>query len=794
MTFPSFSSIALLLTAFGTLASADNCNPQAVNNFVLFDPPTLDYNATTPAATFTVQLGSAPVNGTVQISLNVDGFKFDQNQVTFTQANWNQPQQVIIVANQAAAAGASTVVLDFTINAPCLESMHQCSGNYFINHEAPVGGATMHCAVTGDPHMSTFDGSTISYQNSGGFYYVKSTFLEVQGYQYPCSEGNSIACVGAISVRYGDSVLMISGMQMPGTINTQAEGASLSLISPHMNGLTYTPEDVTTATGFTITTDDGSVIIIGWSSMPYMSVDITLPALYTGIVTGQCTESGSGDTFNNPWPIESANYNMQNKYVPGPYPTSQFWGPKGAPALVPGMTFAQGTFTNTCIIVEQAPPAPVVVPVAAPNTGGLQPYNPNEHVVIPPTIPSAAVAPIAPAAPAAPAANATSAAPAAPAAPVAPAAPAAPGAPAVSAAPVAPAVPAASIAIASAAPIGAPSSVAVGADILNATSSAPVAAVPVAAPTVASVAPVASVDPAAPVVSVAPVAPVAPVVAAVTTPVYSPNDIAQATAQCTEVINGDAGCSDLTDNRIQFMIDSCAKDVLATGSHDFTEGHRRSACVHCNQLASSIVNAPVQVANATVAAAAVQVSNGFGANACPSNCSAQGTCGSAGCICNAGFSGMDCSVVLSTLVVPSPVQGAASAPVPMSANPVIQALIQSQPQYAIAPVVAAAPVSASVQAAVAPAAASVAVPAVAPAAAVPAITSAAAVAPVQAAIVAPLPAIVAASVAASNAAPAVVVNSPVVVAANPAVAILASAAISVAWECVGLFAAFALLL
>ncbi|KAJ3063368.1 hypothetical protein HDU98_000824, partial [Podochytrium sp. JEL0797] len=535
--------MALLLAAFGALASADNCNPRDVDNFVLFDPPTLDYGATAPGATFTVQLGSAPANGIVQISLDVDGFKFDQNQVSFTTANWNQPQKVSIVANAGAAAGASTIQLAYTINAPCLENFHQCSGKYFINHEAPADGGKMHCTVTGDPHMSTFDGSSISYQGFGGFYYVKSKYLEVQGYQYPCSAGSDIACVGAISVRYGDSVLMISGMQKPETLNTQAEGASLSLVSPHMNGLTYTPEDVSTATTFTITTDDGSVIIVGWSSMPYMSVDITLPsALYKDIVTGQCSESGSGASFKDACPIELDNYNMQNKYVPGPYPTSQFWGPAGAPKLVPGMTFGKGDFTNTCVIVQPAaPPAPVVVPSAAPNPAGLQPYNPNDHVVILPTVPAAPGAPIAPAVPAAPGAPVVpiAVAPGAAILPIAPAAPVAPGAPVVPA-PGAPVVPIAVAPGAAVVPIAPAAPAAPGAPV------APIAVAPApGAPAAPIVVPAAAVT-VAPVAPVAPIAPVAPVAA----PVYSPNDIAQATAQCTEVINGDAGCADLADNRI----------------------------------------------------------------------------------------------------------------------------------------------------------------------------------------------------------------------------------------------------
>ncbi|KAJ3068162.1 hypothetical protein HDU98_008682 [Podochytrium sp. JEL0797] len=367
------------------------CDQQAVESFVVLTPALINYDASKPGQTFTVQLGSAPANGEVKVSLNAHGFRFDQNQVTFTTANWNQPQQVVLVANAALIdAGTSAVKLVYAIDAPCLPNFHQCSSNNFINHNS---GKILTCSVTGDPHMKTFDGSEISYQGVGGFYYVKSKYLEVQGYQYPCSRGSSVACVGAVSVRYGDSVLMISGMKIAedGIFNKQ--GASLTILSPHLHGMQYFPNDVTTAKTFTLTLDDGSVITIGWNSLPYMSVDISLAPFYRTIASGQCLQSGSGDHFGDPMPIENQNYHMQNAYKPGPYPLSQFWGPEVFKEVVYGLEFGRDTdFTSTCAAVPAAPVTPPTPPTLPPT------FNPGDHCVILPA--GGCVVPPAPPAPA----------------------------------------------------------------------------------------------------------------------------------------------------------------------------------------------------------------------------------------------------------------------------------------------------------------------------------------------------------------------------------------------------------
>ncbi|KAJ3068161.1 hypothetical protein HDU98_008681 [Podochytrium sp. JEL0797] len=1077
------------------------CDQQAVESFVVLTPALINYDASKPGQTFTVQLGSAPANGEVKVSLNAHGFRFDQNQVTFTTANWNQPQQVVLVANAALIdAGTSAVKLVYAIDAPCLPNFHQCSSNNFINHNS---GKILTCSVTGDPHMKTFDGSEISYQGVGGFYYVKSKYLEVQGYQYPCSRGSSVACVGAVSVRYGDSVLMISGMKIAedGIFNKQ--GASLTILSPHLHGMQYFPNDVTTAKTFTLTLDDGSVITIGWNSLPYMSVDISLAPFYRTIASGQCLQSGSGDHFGDPMPIENQNYHMQNAYKPGPYPLSQFWGPEVFKEVVYGLEFGRDTdFTSTCAAVPAAPVTPPTPPTLPPT------FNPGDHCVIlpaggcvgdgntcatgltcsaagtcqvpPPSavggpcgtngntcaatltctqnvcVPPPSVAggpcgsngntcavnlvctaglcqappasgaggpcgtngntcangfvctgaaqagaagtcavPPAPVngingacgpvggvgaptcqpglncmipanspagtagtcqltqspvggpcqqpiqnspicqtnlvcvgasatnggtcqqpAPIAANPSATSAAASAPSsAPVtAPAGNAingtcgplgAAGAPTCQSgltcvipanspagttgtcqitqspangpcqqpiqfspvcqaglvcvgasaavggtcqqpAPAASATAAAATSVigANAAPTGAavasaPGSAAIGGtcggngvscpnnalciiptnspvgttagtcqQILgngNSNPNAPLSDVNGScgngsvcragllcippANNAAGAAGTCQAEPSTAViggpcggngigcptgafcilstagtnigtcqqvfdnVNTNPSATVSPVngpcgqgsicqaglVCSLSTcqlqqnpaggscgqailnapvcqvglacipstsglpgaagvcqpatlpvpisrppaPVYSADSIAQAIAQCTQVINQEAGCVDLTDDRIQFIINACAKDVMATGTHDFTEGHRMSWNIHCATTAAMIINSPVIITNSTLAAAAVQVSNGFGANACLNNCSGKGTCGSAGCSCNVGSSGNDCSLDLLAMVVPPPAQGAAVAPVPLSSNPIVQSGQNQFPMIAV---------------------------------------------------------------------------------------------------------------
>ncbi|KAJ3010906.1 UNVERIFIED_CONTAM: hypothetical protein HDU68_001914, partial [Siphonaria sp. JEL0065] len=294
MSVKTFITFLITLVSQAVVASivASKCDSLALANWLIFDPPTLSYDASKVGTSFKVSLANSPVNGTFQTSFSLDGYKFDQSIITFTQDNWNQAQTIVVVANaNEVASGVATLKMKYNVNAPCLPALHQCAGIYNVNH---VTAAGLKCSVSGDPHMSTFDYSSVSYQGVGGFYYVKSEFLEVQGYQYPCSLFSSVSCVGAVSVRYGDSVLMISGMDKPSDSFIGHHGASLSILSQTISGIEYTPKDGKRATTFTLTTQCGSTITINWNSLPYMSVDIQLAPFYKGKVQGQCAESGSG--------------------------------------------------------------------------------------------------------------------------------------------------------------------------------------------------------------------------------------------------------------------------------------------------------------------------------------------------------------------------------------------------------------------------------------------------------------------------------------------------------------------
>ncbi|KAI8616560.1 hypothetical protein BC830DRAFT_1217846 [Chytriomyces sp. MP71] len=143
-----------------------------------------------------------------QVALTAPGFQFDTPLVHFTNENWQTPQTVVAVAASRAITGQASLQIGTTVNAPCLP-VHKCPFQYYVNHNTAASQA---CTINGDPHFQTFSGAVYWYQGAGGLNYLQSNFLQVQAYQYPCSAGSAVAYVGSVTIRYGDSIFVVNGM------------------------------------------------------------------------------------------------------------------------------------------------------------------------------------------------------------------------------------------------------------------------------------------------------------------------------------------------------------------------------------------------------------------------------------------------------------------------------------------------------------------------------------------------------------------------------------------------------
>ncbi|KAI8912744.1 hypothetical protein EDD86DRAFT_116758 [Gorgonomyces haynaldii] len=64
------------------------------------------------------------------------------------------------------------------------------------------------CVSVGDPHLVTFDGFATTRHDLGTYWFLKQEHLEVQVTHVQCSK-EGIACNGAVSIRYGKTVLAL---------------------------------------------------------------------------------------------------------------------------------------------------------------------------------------------------------------------------------------------------------------------------------------------------------------------------------------------------------------------------------------------------------------------------------------------------------------------------------------------------------------------------------------------------------------------------------------------------------
>ncbi|KAI8827697.1 hypothetical protein BJ741DRAFT_21541 [Chytriomyces cf. hyalinus JEL632] len=137
------------------------------------------------------------------------------------------------------------------------------------------------------------------------------------------------------------------------------------------------------------------------------------------------------------------------------------------------------------------------------------------------------------------------------------------------------------------------------------------------------------------------------------TPIYTDADKLKATLQCREILNV-PGCDGLIPEHIEFLISACVDDYLLTGTHIFSTGHLAALNAQCHHQCETIIAAPIQVSNNTNVAANVQIIAGYNNNTCINSCSAKGQCSAKGCICDAPWSGIDCSINLSQYSPPQP--------------------------------------------------------------------------------------------------------------------------------------------
>ncbi|KAL7750936.1 Mucin-5B [Sorochytrium milnesiophthora] len=152
----------------------------------------------------TIALTQPPVC-TGFLYLQSDQADLDQCMLTFTRDNYNVPQTVQVVSKQ---------FLD-TYNIYVAAKYVGCAGDALYGRESLihlVGAQTKSatCAVTGDPHYTTFDGNNanvLTIMGSGDFYLVKSDLITVQARQSGCL--NQATCIFGLAIRFGDAIWLV---------------------------------------------------------------------------------------------------------------------------------------------------------------------------------------------------------------------------------------------------------------------------------------------------------------------------------------------------------------------------------------------------------------------------------------------------------------------------------------------------------------------------------------------------------------------------------------------------------
>lgn len=154
---------------------------------------------------------------------------------------------------------------------------------------------------------------------------------------------------------------------------------------------------------------------------------------------------------------------------------------------------------------------------------------------------------------------------------------------------------------------------------------------------------------------------IAPVIPAYTAPAPEPDPVEEVLPALPDTFDAECTkfCTDLFANicceslvPVQFSIDACIADAKATGSYAFAETIKEEYFESCLSKTEFLIDN--SSGEDTARGLKIQQDCGLGEATCVNDCSNNGECTYGGCVCNAGFTGTDCSEDMAALTALNP--------------------------------------------------------------------------------------------------------------------------------------------
>ncbi|KAL7747803.1 hypothetical protein RI367_006738 [Sorochytrium milnesiophthora] len=192
------ATILILSTAVpGQLAQADSKACWAGD--LALGPWVQPTRLTSNAGYFTIALQRPPkCDATLYLESDIE---LSTCTLLFTQQNWNVSQTVQFSASQAAK-----VTVTYAGCAGDAQSGQQAAVSWPWSVSDNIRG--LGCYTQGDSDLTTFQGHDVAFTGAGDYYYLQSDLVSVQA-RYIQGGNSSAACISAVAIRYGDSVITI---------------------------------------------------------------------------------------------------------------------------------------------------------------------------------------------------------------------------------------------------------------------------------------------------------------------------------------------------------------------------------------------------------------------------------------------------------------------------------------------------------------------------------------------------------------------------------------------------------